>query len=131
MEFNLGIRKIPFRNTYTYFIFPSKRNYTGTIKYVTEISKIAEKDSIIVTDSTIGNAIKAAQLVYGIRKDLLICSYLKKEDLKRFVYQDKPIYITSVERGYFPVWLNKYNLKYKIIPEGILYKVEVEKNEFL
>lgn len=70
---NIGVkREIPYRNSYQYFLNPSKRNYYGARKYAMRVSQQAEKGSVIISDYTIINTLLYSQKVGDIDNNLFI-----------------------------------------------------------
>jgi|GEM_PF-949225 len=66
------VRKLPYRNTYRYYLFPPKNLETGAEEYVEDSFKQAREGAIVLTDFNPGAALLYGQKVLGRRKDLRI-----------------------------------------------------------
>ena len=73
MHYDLSfVRKLAYRNTYRYYLFPPKYMETGAKDYVESSFKQAKTGAIILTDFNPGMALLYGQKVLGNRKDLKI-----------------------------------------------------------
>jgi hypothetical protein len=66
------IRKLVYRNTYRYYLFPPKHRERGAEKYVENSFHQAKENAMILTDFNPGMALLYGQKVLGYRKDLKI-----------------------------------------------------------
>jgi len=64
------IRSAPYRNTYSYYLFPPKHQEYGPQRYVEESFAQAKPDAIILADFVPGLVLVYEQRVLGKRKDL-------------------------------------------------------------
>ncbi|MEW5804428.1 MAG: DUF2723 domain-containing protein [bacterium] len=129
---NIGVkREIPYRNSYQYFLNPSKRNYYGARKYALHVFEQAEEGSVIFPDYTIINTLLYFQNVEAIGKELFIaglpsvqgdfpaCIEVTSVNIL-YIMKGHKLYLTSDHPDYSPEWILK---KFRIKRQGILYQV--------
>ncbi|MGA1875206.1 MAG: protein O-mannosyl-transferase family [bacterium] len=131
-KINIGVtRQIPYRNSYQYFLNPSKRNYHGARKYMLDITRLAERNSVIIPDYTIINTLLYFQKAEGIGSDLLIAGLPNVQgDFPNCIevtpanifdlLKDHRVYLTSDLPQYNPPWILE---NFRIQKRGILYQV--------
>jgi hypothetical protein len=122
----LHARTIPYRDNETFFLNPSKRNYTGAAQYAQEALNTASVNSIIIADFTPYTVLKYFQQIRGIRNDIsVINSADKRENAAQKVvsknYGERDIYLAGVEKNYYR--MGRLKDEYDFVPEGILYRV--------
>ena len=66
------IRRLPYRDTYRYFLFPPKWMERGAERYVLDAFRQAKKGAVILADFNPGVALLYAQKVRGFRPDLTV-----------------------------------------------------------
>jgi hypothetical protein len=113
-------RDIPYRDNYTYFLWPSKRSYGGARRYGEEVFRQVEANSLILADHTPFTVLKYIQMVEHKRNDVLIEGTYSSER-KPIFDQVRKVYLADNERGYYPDWIFK---QYKIVKDGIIFEVE-------
>jgi hypothetical protein len=118
---NIGFtRDVPYRDNYTYFLWPCKRGYIGARQYGEEVLKQVESNSVIIADHTPFRVLKYLQLVEGKRKDVEIIG-LDQDVVKSILEQNKKVYLADDDRIYYPDWIFK---EYKVVKNGIIFEVK-------
>jgi hypothetical protein len=122
----LHARTIPYRDNETYFLNPSKRGYTGAVRYAEEALNTATLDSIIIADFTPLSVLRYYQVVKGVRRDIsIILSGPYSENIPYNTvatnYGKRDIYLADMENGYYRIL--ELRDKYDFVPVGVLYKV--------
>ncbi len=72
LDIPLPIRRLPYRDTYRYFLFPPKWMERGAEHYVNDAFRQARRNAVILSDFNPGMALLYAQKVRGDRPDLTL-----------------------------------------------------------
>ena len=126
----LHTRNIPYRDTETYFLNPSKRGYMGAARYAEKALNTASSGSIIIADFTIFAVLIYFQKIKRVRNDILVLFTKRpKHNIPQKVvsthYGKRDIYLADLDWVHYRIRQLKEG--YDFIPEGVLYKI-VEKD---
>jgi hypothetical protein len=127
MEYNPFTRALPYRDPYDFWLKPWQQGNYGVRRYCTEAFEILPKDALLFADPTPGCALIYVQHIEGKRKDVRFVWSWKDMSFEAMLHATfpprwrRPVYITSTSEPYAPAVLLR---DCKIVPEGILYRVD-------
>jgi len=138
LEIKIGSgRKIDYRESDTYFLWPWKNGYKGAERFAVEALFSVRSPAIIYADATTAPPLLYAQEVMKERQeyDIKIISSIgcsenspefNKKTIKKLL-SERSVYVVTPAKGYCPDFLLR---RYDFEPVGVLWKV-VEKGEVL
>jgi hypothetical protein len=123
-EFNpLGIRELPGRDPYTFFLWPGKQGYTGAADYGRTALALLPPNAILLADHTPRELFWYLQRVEGLRPDVILIKVAGGADIRPIVVvqpADRPIFLADINAKYY----NLSQLKEaRIEPVGPIYRL--------
>jgi hypothetical protein len=126
---SLGVRReIPYRDTYSYFLWPWKAGDQGPLRFATEVRRTLPDGALLLADDTAVRPIHYLMETDRWRRDVAVWPALggpentpwpTATDLARPL-QTGRLYVVSPVPGYCPGWLLEH---YTFEPAGVLYRV--------
>ena len=121
-------RQRPYRDEYTYWLWPWKTGYRGAERFANEALDMVEENAIIYAYTTDVHALLYVQEVKGKRTDVKIVSdYDSSKDAPAFnqetitqLMNDSAVYVPSKVKGYCPEFLLE---NYDFVKSGVLWRV--------
>lgn len=144
-------RVITYRNSNSYFLWPSKRGYTGAYKFAKEALSQVKEEGLLLADWTLAMPVEYLQKVKGYRGDVKIfkteyISYLPPEVIweklqgviDKYLSEKKKVYLAdddsvdffTSEKKHFSCWhlLNEY---YKVTPKNLIYEISAKNKQII
>ncbi len=123
-----GIRQIPYRNEYKYFLQPWRIGYHGPQRFTDAVFSVVEPNSIVLADATTVFPLLYGQEVKGNRPDVKIISNHVSSDNSPAVEDGtiehlltkRNIYVVSLMAGYCPSFVLE---RYSFVPAGVIWRV--------
>ena len=126
---SLGVRReIPYRDTYSYFLWPWKAGDQGPLRFATEVRRTLPDGAVLIADGTTVRPIHYLMELGRWRRDVFIWPPLgAANDAPWPTVMDLAgplqlgrLYVISPVPGYCPPWLLEH---YTFEPAGVLYRV--------
>jgi hypothetical protein len=121
-------RQLPYRNEYTYFLWPARTGYTGAERFAKEAIENVPDGSLIFADGTSLYPLAITKLLYYPEKDVSILSrhgsydnlsvYTEEQILE--MIKSHPSYVVS-QGQYCPEYIR---VNFHLAAEGLLFKIE-------
>lgn len=126
LEINpLSVRALPYRDTNTFFLWPSKRGYLGARRFAEEVLSTLPPNAVLLADWSPLEALEYLQAVEGRRTDVtLIQIYAGHGQQVAFLLEQsetRPVFIAGTERYYDMTDLRRH---FDVIPFGPIYRLE-------
>lgn len=128
----LGVRRaLPYRDTYTYFLWPWKTGYQGARRFATEVEQVLPEGSVLLADDTSARPIHYRMLTGQWRKQIAVWPPPPSEraapgvlwpsasELAESLAAGRVFVVTPVP-GYCPSWVME---RYATEPAGIIARV--------
>ncbi len=95
MEFNLGASyKIPYRNTYEYYLLPWQHKQTGPRRLLNDIFGVLPENAVLLVDSTPYSVFQYGQEVEGLRRDITVVENLQlKQETTDYIMRGRRAFI--------------------------------------
>jgi hypothetical protein len=130
--FPLRERRIPYRETYGWFLRPWRPGYRGAERYAREVLDSLPTDAVLLADSTIRRPLDYLQGCDGLRRDVRLPNTpfrrpwqeqtrVGQENAGAFI-DDGLLFCTSNLAAYMPSWLS--DDRYRLEQYGHVYRVE-------
>lgn len=113
-------RDVPYRDNYTYFLWPPKRGYLGARRYGEEVFSQVEANSAIIADHTPRRVLKYLQIVEHKRNDVMLVR-LGFSRIRSILEQEKKVYLADNDRIYYPDWIFE---QYKTVKKGVIFEMK-------
>lgn len=120
----LGIREVPGRPSWEYYLNPSRRNYQGARWFAEGALNVVAPDAVIITDYPLATPLLYLQTIEHLRPDVQVVVLEAAEQVAFAldVAQRRPIYLAHTERGYDIAGLERY---FDIEPAGPIFALRL------
>ena len=129
-DISLGVRhEIPYRDTYSYFLWPWKTNDDGPWRFATEIRDTLPAGAVLLADSTSVRPLQYLMATGRWRTEIAVWPRLDTpsdtpwppaEDLAQ-IFASARVYVVTPVPGYCPGWLAQ---RCKFVPVGIVFQAQ-------
>jgi hypothetical protein len=116
----LGIREVPGRPSWEYYLNPSRRNYQGARWFAESALNMAAPHAVIITDYPLATPLLYMQQIEHLRPDVavVVLEAAEQVDFALDAAQRRPVYLAHTERGYDIEGLQRY---FTIEPVGPIF----------
>jgi len=119
-----GMRQIPYRDPYRYFLQPWRTGYRGAERFAEKALRQVEPDAILCADSTTLYVLLYVQEVKHLRPDVKLLGIPSPEVTEQTIERTlkrQSVYVVSNVPGYCPAFLLK---RYEFERTGVLWRVQ-------
>lgn len=127
----LRARSLPYRDNNRYFLLPDKSSYWGAAHFAKDVFHTVGYGSIVFADFTPQVVLTFVQASKNLRPDVKIISVdgatpasLLDLDFVNYNVDIHPLYVVDVDDYQEIYRLPELKLKYDIVPQGIVYRIE-------
>lgn len=119
-----GIREVPGRPSWEYYLNPSRRNYQGARWFAEGALNMAEPNAVIITDYPLATPLLYMQQIEHLRSDVevAVLEAAEQTDFALDAAPQRPIYLAHTERGYDIEGLRRY---FDIEPAGPIFALRL------
>jgi hypothetical protein len=127
-QFNpLGVRELPGRDPYFFFLWPGKTGYFGAAEYGRTALEVMPPNSMLLADHTPREVFWYLQRVEGVRPDVILVKVAAGANMQPFVAvqpADRAIFLADVNPNYY----NFDHLEEATIePAGPIYRLLIDR----